>query len=589
LAPITKDITPEVANLDELLDTPAKTADPKVVAEVPAAGTAIEEQKPPVTPDAPVFTSGEGDLDLMPGLAMPKWEPEEFESFDQLEAPQPPVVPGITLPPVEPRAELPDEAAILGGVESGLAYTLPALEPTAPPQIRRGPELGPPAEGLEYQIRGGVKQIDRPAALPWRPQPTPEEVTEVEPEAVEEPAEEYSSFDQLEQEIEQEGKWFDPLGEGYDFATARAKGLEANEFGNFPSTYNLSGQEIYDIGVEWGSIGLSKGILLGREHPRFQDVLKSENAKGNEVYRLDRDARYISVPRWAKITGPQVSIGEVEPKEETAEEWHARFREDHDRISDEAKNVPDDEVREFRKNGGHILGWVRPLIVDPRGFEKLRYILGATDWEIKRHIAGFRIGTMGAVGDVVSGSRRGAWHSLNRSLDVLATNPLTLVPFLHDVPGLVEDIFAWDAAKRLDNGTESAEDRVFLKKYVDKQMKLGPRPYETGPEKAGRVMGDVAASLPAFILELYLTKGVYKFGKAKLNAYRKLFKTRIKRNLFRALRTSLAGGLQGSAALQGNAWKLTFQENRPGLQVGPLGEIMVGNRYGPDGFIYRGT
>lgn len=71
---------------------------------------------------------------------------------------------------------------------------------------------------------------------------------------------------------------FDPEGEGYDYATARAAGLRPDSTGHWPSREPNTGQ-----------------LLKGKKHKTFHLTEQGERAAGYEIEQ--RDGRYYSRKR----------------------------------------------------------------------------------------------------------------------------------------------------------------------------------------------------------------------------------------------------------------------------------------------------
>lgn len=72
---------------------------------------------------------------------------------------------------------------------------------------------------------------------------------------------------------------FDPEGADYDYESAQAAGISADETGHFPSRDPVSGL-----------------ILKGRNHPTFHKTIAGEEAAGMEIFKAE-DGRYYSQPK----------------------------------------------------------------------------------------------------------------------------------------------------------------------------------------------------------------------------------------------------------------------------------------------------
>ena len=79
---------------------------------------------------------------------------------------------------------------------------------------------------------------------------------------------------------------FDPEGVGYDYETAKAAGLSADETGHWPSRDPISGM-----------------LLKGAGHETFEKTLRGEEEAGFEVYKGD-DGRYYSREKQPPSVGP---------------------------------------------------------------------------------------------------------------------------------------------------------------------------------------------------------------------------------------------------------------------------------------------
>jgi hypothetical protein len=91
-------------------------------------------------------------------------------------------------------------------------------------------------------------------------------------------------------EKEQQLDPFDPEGVGYDMATARQRGITADDTGHYPSLAPLSPEEATELGLPPES-GL---VLKGRSHPTFDKTLEAERALGRQI--IEHNGRLYSVP-----------------------------------------------------------------------------------------------------------------------------------------------------------------------------------------------------------------------------------------------------------------------------------------------------
>ena len=72
-------------------------------------------------------------------------------------------------------------------------------------------------------------------------------------------------------------KKFDPEGDGFDYETAKAEGMEPDETGHWGSRSPKSGQ-----------------MLKGRKHPSWALAVEGEKGAGYEIYRDDKTGLYFS-------------------------------------------------------------------------------------------------------------------------------------------------------------------------------------------------------------------------------------------------------------------------------------------------------
>ena len=89
---------------------------------------------------------------------------------------------------------------------------------------------------------------------------------------------------------------FDPEGEGYDYESARAAGLGADETGHWPSRDPKTGL-----------------ILKGRKHPTFAKTIKGEKAAGYELQKDPATGRYFSRPVGDQLQAAAAKLGQDQP------------------------------------------------------------------------------------------------------------------------------------------------------------------------------------------------------------------------------------------------------------------------------------
>lgn len=188
---------------------------------------------------------------------------------------------------------------------------------------------------------------------------------------------------------------------------------------------------------------------------------------------------------------------------------------------------PEEVLRERIRKGGQT---IRPEDIETykrnarlsggdrkRGLERL--VPGPkipSNQEIGERIWMFRNGTMGAMGGLVAGRHksRTEYQQFNLVLDQAFENPESLFPFAAGVRPAINTIRAYQAAKSLEAGTITGEEKYFLEKWIRDEAR---NQSEFGNLGFGGGVANILAQMPAFIGEFVLTGGVYRATKTAAN------------------------------------------------------------------------
>ena len=146
---------------------------------------------------------------------------------------------------------------------------------------------------------------------------------------------------------------FDPAGSGYDYATAKAKGLGPDETGHWPSLDPETGM-----------------LLKGYSHPTIEQSVKAETSLGNAIYPGE-DGRYYSRPMdQGKVNKELAEVGTLQLNPD-------RYNLNEDGDSDFASTIKASvagAVNVIASIPAHALKHIMPMILseeDLRNFNKL--------------------------------------------------------------------------------------------------------------------------------------------------------------------------------------------------------------------------